>query len=59
MITKGEKWHCLAVKKLSELFRGVTLKHEGDFYCLNCFYSSRAENKLKKHKNVCENHDYC
>ena len=33
--------------------------NNGDFYCLNCFHSFRTENKLKKHKNVCENHDYC
>ena len=26
---------------------------------LNCFCSYGTENKLKKHKNVCENHDYC
>ena len=39
MITHGEKWHYLAVKSLSALFRGITSKHEGDFYCLNCFQS--------------------
>ena len=33
--------------------------HDGDFYCLNCLHSYRAENKLKKHYNVCKNHDYC
>ena len=27
-------------KKLSTLLRGITLKHYGDFYCLNCFYCS-------------------
>ena len=59
MITDGKKWNYLAVKKLSALLRGITSKHEGDFYCLNCFHSFRTENKLKKHKNVCENHDYC
>ena len=37
MITDGEKWHHLAVKGFSALFRGITLKHDGDFYCLNCF----------------------
>ena len=58
MITDGEKWHYLAVKCLSALFRGITSKHEGDFYCLNCFQSYTTENKLKKHKKVCENHDY-
>ena len=46
-------------KKLSALLRGITSKHDGDFYCLNCFYSLRTENKLKKYKNTCEDHDYC
>ena len=59
MITDGEKWLYLALKCLSALFRGMTSKHEGDFYCLNCFQSYTTENKLKKHKKVCENHDYC
>ena len=59
MITDGGKWHYLAIKKLSALLRGITSKHEGDFYCLNCFHSFRMENKLKKHKTVCENLDYC
>ena len=59
MITDGEKWHYLAVKSLSALFRGLTGNNHGDFYCLNCFQSYTTENKLKKHKKVCENHDYC
>ena len=59
MITDGEKWHYLAVKILSALIRRITSKHEGDFYCLNCFQSYTKENKLKNHKSVCENHDYC
>ena len=58
MITDGEKWHYLAVKNLSALFRRITSKHDGDFYFLNCFQSYTPENKLKKHKKVCENHDY-
>ena len=44
---------------MSALFRGKTSKDNGDFYCLNCLHSYRAENKLKKHKNVFKNHDYC
>ena len=44
---------------MSVLFRGITSNHKEDFYCLNCFCSYSAENKLKKHKKVCENHDYC
>ena len=47
MIIDGEKWHYLAVKKLSALLRGITSKHEGDFYCLNCFHSYSKEKNLK------------
>ena len=59
MITDGKKWHYLAVKKLSSLLRRIASNHNGDFYCLNCFYSYRTENKLKKHEKVCNNYDYC
>ena len=59
MITDGKKWHYLAVERLSALLGGITSKYAGDFYCLNCFHSFKTETKLKKHKNVCENHDYC
>ena len=45
-------------KGLPALSRGITSKHEGGFYCLNCFQSYATETKLKKHKNVCENNDY-
>ena len=51
--------HYLAVKRLSALFRGITGNNNGDFYCLNCFQLYNTENKLKKCKKVCENHDYC
>ena len=59
MITDGEKWHYLAVKRLSVLFREITSRHDGDFYCLDCFHSYTTENIFKEHKKVCENHDYC
>ena len=59
MITDGEKWHYLAVKRLSALFREITGNNHGDFYCLNCFHSYTTKNKLKKHKKVCENYDHC
>ena len=49
MITDGEKWHYLVVKRLSVLFRGITSNNNGDFYCLNCFQSYTMKNKLKKH----------
>ena len=35
----GKKWHYLAVKKLSALFRGITSTYKGDFDCLNCLHS--------------------
>ena len=28
-------------------------------FTLNCFQSYTTENKLKNHKKVCENHEYC
>ena len=59
MISDGQKWHYLVVKKLSGLLRGITSNHKEDFYCLNCFHSYSTKNKLKTHKKICENHDHC
>ena len=69
MISNGEickatsegqrRWNYLAVKKLSALLRGITLKNNDDFYCLNCLHSFRTKNKLEFHKRVCENKDFC
>ena len=44
--TKKEKenWHYHAVKRLSALLRGITLKYDGDFYCMNYLHSFRTEN---------------
>ena len=50
MITDGEKWHYLAVKSLSALFRGITGNNNGEFYYLNCFQSYTTDNTFKKHK---------
>ena len=59
MITDGKKWHYLAVKSISMLFRGITSKHDEYFYCSNCFCSFTTENALKNHEKVCGDHDYC
>ena len=60
MITdNNENWHYLAVKNISKLLNGITSNHNGDFYCLNCFNSHRTKNKLKKHKKICRDHDFC
>ena len=54
-----EEWHCLAVKHSSELSRGITSKHHGDFYCLNCLHSFKTEDKLRSHEKVCKNKYFC
>ena len=59
MITDGKKWHHLPVKKLSARLRRVASKHDGDFYCLNCFHSYTTKNKLEKDYSVLKNHAYC
>ena len=59
MITNGENWHYLVVKRLSGLLTGITSNHKEVFYCLNCFHSYRTKNKLETHKKICENRDYC
>ena len=59
MITDGKKWHYLTVKKLSALLRGITSNHNENFDCINYLHTFKTKNKLKIHKNVCENHDYC
>ena len=43
------------MKGLSTLLGGVTSKHDGDCYCLNCFHSYRSENKHKNNYNVFKN----
>ena len=59
MITTGEGWHYLAVKKLSALLIGITSKNKSDFYCLNCIHFFRTKNKhessVKETWGKCEN----
>ena len=47
MITDGEKWHYVVVKKIPTLLREVTSKDLGEFYCLNYFHSYSTEKNLK------------
>ena len=56
MITDCKKWHYLAVKKLSALFKGITPNHDGDSNCLNCLHSFRT---LEQKINLYKKHDYC
>ena len=39
--------HYLAGKELSDLLRGITSKHHGDFYCMNCFHFFVTKSKRK------------
>ena len=57
MIINGEKWLYLTVRSLSALLKGITSKHDGDYYCLNCFYSYRTKEALENMK-VYEDKDY-
>ena len=59
MITNGKEGHYLAVNKLSVLLRGITSKHHGDFYCLDCLHSLATESKLDSYKKAYENKDFC
>ena len=49
IIPNGERWHYLAVKKLSALWRGIMSKHCGDFYCVN---SKRRRIELSCRKKI-------
>ena len=47
------------LQSLSKLLRGITANHFGDFYCFGCLNSFCTKNVLKKHKGLCDNHNYC
>ena len=59
MSADGKKQHYFAITNLSALLQGNSSNHEGDFYCLNCFNSYTTKNKLKKHEEICNNHNSC
>ena len=40
-----QRWDYLSLKKLSALSRGITCKHHGDFYFLNCLHSFATTKK--------------
>ena len=41
-------------KKLLALLRGITSKHDGEFYFLNCLHWLRTKNKIELHKKLCK-----
>ena len=42
MIPNRKEWHYVTVGKVSALLRGITSKHDDDFYCLNCIHPFRT-----------------
>ena len=46
-------------KKIISIITLIISKNKGDFYCFNCLYSFRTENKLKSHEKTWENKDFC
>ena len=50
MITNGKMWHYLAVKNFSVSLRGITSKHNGNFYYLNFFTNIVQKKNLKNMK---------
>ena len=59
MINSSIKCHYITVTNLSSLFQGKSSNLKVDFYCLNCFTSYTTKNELKKHEEICNNHDSC
>ena len=55
MIPNKERWPYLAVKKLFALLKGITSKHDGNFYCCHSF---KTKDKLESHKNVYQNNSF-
>ena len=52
IIPNGKGCHYLAIKSLSALIRGITSKHVGDFYCLNCLHSFITKAKFESNMLV-------
>ena len=44
---------------MSALLEGKLWNHHGDFYCLSCFNSYTAKNRLKEHEEICDKQDSC
>ena len=55
----GEGLHYLALKELTTLLRGITSKHDDDFYSLICLYLFKTKKKLESQKKVCKNKYFC
>ena len=54
-----QKRRHLTVKKVSVLLRGITSKHDGNFYCFNCLHLFTTNSKVESRRKVFENKDFC
>ena len=45
------------ISKIAASIHKIISKHDGVLHCINCLHSFGTENKLKKHENICKNHD--
>ena len=59
MIRDSQKWHCLTLKRLPKLLRGITSKNSKNCYCVSFIILFKTANKLKSHEDVCKDHDNC
>ena len=58
-IVKNKQCHYIAVKQLSALLRGMTSKHHGHLYRLNCLHCFPSEKNLNHIKNLFESKEFC
>ena len=49
----------LSCSKITALLRGVTSKHDGDFYYLNFLHTFGTANNVKFHEKACKRKDFC
>lgn len=54
LIEGGGKKHYVAIKRLSALIRGLSSRHDGDYYCRNCLYSLRTVDTMELYYDVCK-----
>ena len=54
-----KKGLALSCSKITALLRGLTSKHDGDFYYLNFLHTFGTANNVKFHEKACKRKDFC
>ena len=58
LISDGEKQHYCWIKNMSRLLSSQVSDRDGErHFCLRCLNSSTDKDRLKQHKQYCDNHD--